>query len=351
MAPAVDASMIKPRALRPGDRVAAISLSRGLPSVYPRAYQDGKRQFQEAFGVQVIESRHALADLPWLEAHPEARAADLMEVLMDPSIQGIISTIGGDDSIRMLPFLDLSVIREHPKVFLGYSDSTITHFAFLKAGVTSFYGPSIMGGFDENGGLLPYMAESIRQILFAATTSGLIRPHSGGWTCASFDWADDKRNEKKRTLQRGSGWKWLQGSGQHRGTLIGGCLEAVDWLRGTPVWPELSVWRNSILFLETSEDQPSPTSVTYMLRALAATGALSEGRGILFGRPYGGDASFEAYDRALLRVLGELGLRSLPVVTRMDFGHTDPKFTVPIGVEAEIDCDRQQIRLLESPTI
>jgi muramoyltetrapeptide carboxypeptidase LdcA involved in peptidoglycan recycling len=70
---------IKPRALRPGDRVAAISLSRGWPSVYPRVYEDGERQIQEMFGVQVVESRHALADRTWLEAHPEARAADLME--------------------------------------------------------------------------------------------------------------------------------------------------------------------------------------------------------------------------------------------------------------------------------
>ncbi len=319
--------------------------------MYPRAYHDGKRQLQETFGVQVVESRYALADIAWLAAHPEARAADLMDVLRDPSIQGIISTIGGDDSIRMLPFLDYSVIRDNPKVFLGYSDSTITHFAFLKAGVTSFYGPSILGGFDENGGLPPYMAESVRQVLFEPAPSALISPNSGGWTVASLGWDDERRNEKGRPLQPCSGWRWLQGSGQHRGHLIGGCLEAVDWLRGTPVWPELSVWRNSILFLETSEDQPSPTAVMYMLRALAATGALREARGILYGRPYGDEAKFEAYDAAVLQVLAELGLSKLPLVTRMDFGHTDPKFVVPIGVEAEIDCDRQQIRLLESPTI
>src|SRR6476659_10005867 len=113
--------MIKPRALRPGDRIAAISLSSGWPNVFPGAYRDGKRQLEEAFGVQVIESRHALAAPDWLAANPEARAADLMEVLSDRSIHGIISTIGGDDSIRMLPFLDLSVIRENPKIFMGYS--------------------------------------------------------------------------------------------------------------------------------------------------------------------------------------------------------------------------------------
>jgi hypothetical protein len=65
-------SMIKPRTLGQGDRVAAVSLSSGWPSVYPRAYEDGKRQFQEAFDVEVVESRHALADTDWLAAHPEA---------------------------------------------------------------------------------------------------------------------------------------------------------------------------------------------------------------------------------------------------------------------------------------
>lgn len=343
--------MIKPRTLRRGDRVAAISLSRGWPSAYPRAYQDGKRQLQEVFGVEVVESRHALADSDWLARHPEARAADLMEVLKDPTIQGIVSTIGGDDSIRMLPFLDYAVIRANPKVFLGYSDSTVTHFAFLKAGVVSFYGPSVMAGFDENGGLLGYMEESLRQVVFGASESVVFAPNSDGWTIESFEWGDEKRNAMRRSLQPCSGWKWLQGSGVHRGRLIGGCLDVMDWLRGTMVWPEPEVWRGCILFVETSEDRPTPTQVTYMLRSLAATGALSDVRGILLGRPYGDEDSFQAYDEALLRVLDELGLTSVPVVTRMDFGHTDPKFTLPIGVEAEIDCDARQVRLVEAATI
>jgi muramoyltetrapeptide carboxypeptidase LdcA involved in peptidoglycan recycling len=88
-----------------------------------------------------------------------------------------------------------------------------------------------------------------------------------------------------------------------------------------------------------------------MLRSLAAAGALAEIQAILYGRPYGDEASFEAYDDALLFVLSELKLTSIPLITRMDFGHTDPKLTLPIGVAAEIDCDTKQIRLLESPTI
>jgi muramoyltetrapeptide carboxypeptidase LdcA involved in peptidoglycan recycling len=342
--------MIKPRALRPGDRIATISLSSGWPSVYPRAYQAGKRQLQQAFGVEVIESRYALAEMEWLRAHPEARAIDLMEVLKDSTIHGIVSTIGGDDSIRMLPYLDYSVIRQNPKVFLGYSDSTVTHFAFLKAGVTSFYGPSVMAGFDENGGLWPYMAESVRQMLFASSATTPISPNPNGWTIESWEWGSEQRNTRRRLLRPSSGWRWLQGEGQHRGRLIGGCLDVIDWLRGTPVWPDPAEWRNSILFFETSEDRPSPTVVKYMLRSMAATGALSDVRGILYGRPYGDERSFEAYDDILLDVLAEQDLTSIPVVTQMDFGHTDPKFTLPIGVSAEIDCDAQQIHLLERPT-
>jgi len=91
-------------------------------------------------------------------------------------------------------------------------------------------------------------------------------------------------------------------------------------------------------------------AVVRTLRALAATGALLEARGILMGRPYGDETKFEEYDAALLQVIGELRLDSLPLVTQMDFGHTDPKFVVPYGIEVEIDCDRQQIRLLESAT-
>jgi muramoyltetrapeptide carboxypeptidase LdcA involved in peptidoglycan recycling len=343
--------MIKPRALRSGDRIAAISLSSGWPSVFPGAYRDGKRQLEETYGVQVIESRHTLRQPDWLAAHPEARAADLMEVLQDPSIHGIISTIGGDDSIRLLPFLDLSVIRENPKIFMGYSDTTVTHLAFLKAGVTSFYGPSIMAGFDENGGLLPYMADSVRQMLFGSSGAELrIAPNQDGWTCASFDWGEQRRNKKPRPLRRCSGWRWLQGTGCHRGRLVGGCLDVLDWLRGTPVWPDQSAWRGSLVFLEISEEAPSPSTVVRMLRALAATGALSEARGMLFGRPYGDEAMFGKYDDAVLQVLAELKLDSLPLVTHMDFGHTDPKLVVPYGIEVEINCDQQRIRLLESAT-
>ena len=139
--------MIKPPRLNPGDKVATISPSWGGPSVFPHRYQAGVRQLEAEFGLEVIEMPNTLKDANWLACNPEARADDLMQAFNDPSIKGIITTIGGDDSIRLLPYVDLSVIHSNPKVFMGYSDATISHMLCFKTGLVSFYSPAIMAGF------------------------------------------------------------------------------------------------------------------------------------------------------------------------------------------------------------
>jgi len=121
--------MIKPPKLMPGDTVAAISLSWGGAHTFPHRYLAGRQQLQDTFGLRVIESRYALKDAAWLARNPQARAEDLMQAFADPTIKAIISTIGGDDSIRILPYLDLDVIRANPKIFLGYSDTTCCRMA------------------------------------------------------------------------------------------------------------------------------------------------------------------------------------------------------------------------------
>lgn len=342
--------MFKPPKLRPGDTVAAVSLSWGGPGAIPHRYEAGKRQFEETFGVRVVESEHALRDPEWLSNNPKARAEDLMASFANSEIQGIISTIGGDDSIRMLPFLDLDVIREHPKVFMGYSDTTISHAACFKAGLVSFYGPAFMAGFAENGGMFPYMVDSVRRTLFSDDPIGQLPENLSGWTVERLDWADPANQEIKRTLQPCTGWKFHQKTGQEEGTLFGGCVEVLDWLRGTKLWPELDQWKDAILFLETSEEAPPPHILTRFIRTLAALGVLERLRGILLGRP-GGDvpaSKFEDYENALINtVRKEYKFTDLPIVTNMDFGHTDPIFVIPIGTRAEIDSESKTVSINE----
>ena len=343
--------MIKPFKLNPGDKVGTVSPSWGGPSVFPHRYHAGVRQLEVEFGLEVVEMPHTLKNADWLARNPEARAADLMQAFSDPSLKGIIATIGGNDSIRLLPYIDLNVIRNNPKVFLGYSDTTISHMLCFKAGLVSFYGPSIMAGFAENGGLFPYMTKSVRRTLFQADPIGIIEPNTDGWTVELLDWGEPANQEKKRALNPCTGWKYLQGKGIRQGHLLGGCIEVFDWLRGTELWPSLETWQDAILFLETSEDAPPPVNVKYMLRAFAALGILKRLSGLLFGRPGGGVPleQFEEYDQVILKVVrDEEGLDDLPIITNMDFGHTDPMFVLPYGVQAEIDCNDQRFSILEN---
>lgn len=343
--------LIKPAKLRPGDKVAAVTLSWGGPGAIPHRYQAGKRQLQDTFNVEVIEMPHTFKDPEWISRNPQARADDLMKAFADPSIRGIVSSIGGDDSIRILPYIDLNIIRANPKVFVGYSDTTVTHFVCYKAGLGSMYGPSIMAGFAENGGMFPYMVESVRKTLFSSEAIGAIEPNEEGWTAERLDWAEPKNQGRKRRLNPSTGWRFLQGADMAQGRLIGGCVEVLDWLRGTDFWPESAAWQDAILFLEISEEAPPPLFVTRTLRTFAALGILRQLSGILFGRPGGNTPTerFDDYDQALLKVVAdEEGLTNLPVVTHMDFGHTDPMFVLPYGALAQIDSQRQTFVIVES---
>ncbi len=346
--------MRKSQPLYPGDTVAAISLSFGGAGAFPNRYQVGKSQLEETFGVRVVETRHALRSAEWLNRNPQARAEDLMEAFADSQIKGIISTIGGDDSIRILPFLDLAVIRSNPKIFLGMSDTTVAHMACYRAGLTSFYGTSLMGGFAENGGMHAYQVDDLRRTLFSVEPAGVIVPNAGGWTSEFLDWTDATNQQRVRPLTPPTGWRFLQGRGQTEGHLLGGCVEVLEFLKGTDYWPPLEAWDKAILFLETAEFDTGteplvrPQQLVWILRNYAAQGILAKLNGIILGRPYHNQYAHE-YDQALLTVVREeQGLNHLPIISGMDFGHTSPTFTLPYGVQAQIDCDAQTFSLVES---
>lgn len=336
-----------PRRLGPGDRIAVVSLSWGGPGTVPQRYAAGKRQLEETLGLTVVDMPHTMASADNLAARPEWRAADLHQAFADPSIAGVFASIGGDDSIRLLPHLDLDIIRKNPKVFLGFSDTTVIHLACLSAGLASFYGPSIMAGFAENGGMHAYTIESLRKTLFLPEPPGLIPTNTDGWTTERTDWSDPIAQSKPRVLNLASPPKILQGTGIARGPLIGGCAEVLEMAKGTAWWPSLDAWDGAILFYETSEDAPPAKFIRYWLRNYAAQGILSRLNGILLARPDTlGDPTYQQQlETAVTDILAEAGLQNLPVLSGLDFGHTMPMLTLPYGATAEIDCSSASLSI------
>lgn len=344
-------NLIKPKLLKQGDNVATISLSWGGAGELRNRYEIGKKQLEETFGLKVIETSNALKSAEYLSKNPKARADDLMEAFSDSSIKAIISNIGGEDSIKTLPYIDTSVIKQNPKIFIGFSDTTITHFACYKAGLTSFYGTSIMTGFAENGGMHNYQIKDIKRTLFSALPVGEIYPNQEGWTSELLDWGDDSLQNKKRSLTKSKGWNFLQGNKTIKGQLVGGCVEVLEFLKGTDYWLYSSEWDNKVLFLETSEEMMSPNCLKRILRNYALQGVFETISGLIFGRPYNNKYA-EEYNKVILEVIkGEIGNDELPIITEMDFGHTSPIFTIPYGVMAEINSEKQVFSIIENAVI
>jgi len=343
-------ALIRPRRLSPGDRIAAVSPSWGGPGTFPARYAAGKRQFEQAFGIEVVEMAHTLAPADWLRANPKARAEDLMAAFADPDIAGIVASIGGDDAIRLIPHLDLELIRRNPKVFIGFSDTTSLHLACYAAGVTSFYGPSLMAGFAENGGMHRFTADGVRKALFEAEPIGLIGPNREGWTAERTGWANPALQAQPRQLHPADPPRVLQGSGTVSGRLLGGCAEVLEMAKGTAWWPPLDAWNGAMLFYETSEDAPDPGFIRYWLRNFAAQGILGRLSGMLLARPDPGkDETYRTrLETAVIETLAEAGLAALPVLSGLDFGHTQPMLTLPYGAMAQIDCTAASLTISES---
>jgi len=337
----------KPQRLRRGDRVATVSLSwggAGDPEILWR-YEQGKRRLEEHFGLEVVEMPHTLKGSQFAYENPSKRAEDLMSAFQDPRIKGIFTCIGGDDSVRMLPYIDFDIIRDNPKVFLGYSDTTITHLICLKAGLSSFYGPSVLAEFAENVKMHPYTVQWIDKILFHSEPIGSIPPPEA-WTSEYLPWLEENK-DRVRQMQPHSGYEVLQGRGIIQGRLLGGCAEVLEMAKQTELWPPASLWDQAIFFLETSEGQPEPMYLEYWLRNYGTQGILQNLRGMIVGKPYN-NKYYEEYKKSIRKVLAEVGREDLPVLYNVSFGHTSPMITLAIGTLAEVDCDKGSFAILES---
>jgi muramoyltetrapeptide carboxypeptidase LdcA involved in peptidoglycan recycling len=287
-------------------------------------------------------------DAEVLDRNPAIRAKDINDAFGDPSVDAIFASVGGDDSVRILPFIATDTVLRNPKILMGFSDTATLLSYFNALGLVTFNGPSIIAGFAQAASFPVEWRDQVRAILFEGVKEIELKPFAE-WSEGYPDWRDLLSLGQVSNLQKNAGRQWLQGEGEVCGPLWGGCIEVLEFLKGTAYWPVSDFWNGKILFFETSEDIPRPLQILYFLRNYGMQGILTRIAGILFGRAFGytDEQKFDLRHIVLKVVREEFGA-SIPIIMECDFGHTDPQWVLPLGVQARIDCARQSITLLES---
>lgn len=307
----------------------------------------------EHYGLKVRFLPHALKGIDYLKAHPEARAADLLEAFRDPEIDLILCAIGGDDTYRLLPYLfDEGRLEKAAcrKPFLGFSDSTVNHFMLHKVGLPTFYGQAFLSDVCEmDKEMLPYTRRYFEELL----RTGTIRQVE-----PSEVWYEGRTDYSPACLgtplpaHPTEGWKLLQGPPVFSGKILGGCLDTIhDFFDGERyadmpalcqkygLFPGAADWQGRILLLETSEEQMSPEKFSRALGFLKQAGVFKAVSGILFGRPMD-NVHREEYHRRLTAAVED---PSLPILADVSVGHALPRCILPFGVNARVDAQAQTI--------
>ncbi len=353
--------MLKARKLQKGDKVAIVSLSSGMlgEDFCSHNVEMGVKRL-EGYGLEPIFMPNALKGIDFLKKHPEARASDLKQAFLDETIAGIICAIGGDDTYRLLPYLMeddefVNAVKTNPKLFTGFSDTTINHLMFYQLGLSTYYGPSFICDMGEiSDDMLPYSKKAFESYLQGNTYN--VIESSDEWYEERTDFSRAALGTERIAHREDRGFELLQGNGVFQGELLGGCLESLyDILVGNRyseereicekyhLFPDKKEWEGKILFIETCEEKPTPEIVETELLTLKNQGIFDVISGILVGKPQD-EAYYEEYKEVIKKVIDN---ENMPIVYNVNFGHCTPRCVLPYGVEAKVDMEKKKIFLSE----
>ena len=339
--------LLKPKVLKAGDTIGLVSTSAPLAGSVSHRTQKGIKMLQE-LGFQVKIGKHALKVTGYTAGTAKERAEDIHSFFKDKEVKAIFSFIGGNHSNQILKYLDFNLIKNNPKIFLGYSDATVLHFAFYaKANLITFYGPAVLTQFAENPKILPYTKDYFRKALMNIQPIGKIKP-STSWTDEVLDWFKKEDLKRPRKIKRNKGWQWLK-VGKAEGQILGGCITSMLHLRGTKYWPDFS---GSILFWETPESGDDFTkgekveNIDSYLADLELSGVFKNIRGMIVGRFFG--YSKQEEEEIIKIIKTRTADYKFPILTNVDIGHSDPMITVPLGVKVKIDSSKNLFEIKES---
>ena len=340
--------MIKPKKLKNGDTIAVVSLSRGVlgEDFCKHQVKIGTERLKK-MGLNVIFMPNSLKGIKYTEEHPEKRAQDLKEAFKNPDINGILCAIGGIDGFKIFPYLMedeefKKIVLENPKIFTGFSDTSVHHMMFHRLGLQTFYGPSFLTDIAETDNkMLPY-TEKYWNIYTGSTLNEITS--SDIWYEERTDFSEKSIGVPRISHKETKGFELLQGNENFSGKLLGGCLEALyniilghrfkeqkEICEKYKIFPSSEEWKDKILFIETSEGKSSPEEYEKMLNTLKEKVILDSLGGIIVGKPQN-EAYYEEYKKILCKVVNN---PDIPIVYNVNFGHAYPRCILPYGINVE----------------
>lgn len=320
---------MRPTKLKQGDTVAVIAPSLSFASISQDVRDIAARRFDE-LGLKVIFGKHVEESDEFGSSSVASRIADLHEAFANPDVKAVFAVRGGWSANQLLPFIDWELIKSNPKIFCGFSNITMLCDAiYTKTGLITYYGP----GYSSFGQELhfDYTLDYVKKCLMSDEPFDVL---------PSKQWSDDnwKSDQQNRQLIDNDGFLVIN-EGTAKGKILGGCICDLSLLHGTEYMPNLG---GSILFLE-DDGAANPQVFDRELQSLILQPGFSGVKGIVLGRFQ--KASKISNEQLTMIIKTKPQLDNIPVIANVDFGHTDPKITFPIGGSVSINTQGKQITI------
>ncbi len=321
---------IYPAKLKIGDEVRIIAPSRSMSIISKESRDIANKRFAE-MGLKLSFGKHIEESDEFVSSSIKSRIEDIHNAFSDKNVKAILTVIGGFNSNQLLRYLDWDLIKNNPKILCGFSDITALNNAiFAKTGLVSYSGPHYSTFGQEL--YFDYTLEYFKKCLLSGEPFE-IKP--------SEQWSDDAwyKNQDNRKLIKNDGWLVIN-EGRASGTILGANLCTLNLLQGTEYFPELS--KNKILFLEDDEMSNAVTFDRDFQSVIHQPG-FENVKGIIIGRFQN---KSEIPNDILIKIIKtKKELDNLPVIAGVDFGHTSPMVTFPVGGEVSLEAENGKVKL------
>ncbi|MBT3304039.1 LD-carboxypeptidase [Candidatus Woesearchaeota archaeon] len=309
-----------PEKLKQGDEIRIIAPSRSL-ALLSQENKDLATKKLEELGFKVTFGFNVDEKDEFISSSIESRVKDIHDAFSDKNVKAILTVIGGFNCNQLLSYLDYDLIKNNPKIFCGYSDITALQNTFLKkSDLVTYSGPHFSTFAMKNG--FEFTLDSFKKCLMSSEPVEII---------ASENWSDDSwwENQEDRNFIQNNGFLNIN-SGEAEGTLVGGNICTLNLLQGTEFMPSLE---NSILFIEDDEESKA-VNFDRDLQSLIHLPEFKGVKGIVIGRF---QKASKVTDDLLIKIIKtKKELSNIPVIANVDFGHTMPLITFPIGGKVRI---------------